>query len=212
VYCPRCGAQNEPHDRYCSACGAGLRGDRGSEQSRSPRERLAALIGTTRKARLLTAATALAIVVAIAAFIALDPDDDEIPRDGYTVAADQICLDSKRGIVAARLVFQRQPGAIDPGAFARTLVPVVGRWRAQLNELTVPLDRVVEAQALETALLEAEVRIAKLARIAARGGQEETLASARRADEASSAVEEAASDLGLDECANAAIGFTPDPD
>lgn len=210
MHCPRCGARNEPGDRYCSACGAGLRG--GAEEAgrpRSVRERAVELVGTTRKARLISAVTALAIVVAIAAFIALDSDEG-IPRDAYTVEADRICLNSKRGIVAARVVFARQAGQIDPGAFARTLVPVVGKWRAQLRELAVPPDRLEEARRLEAALLDAEVRIAKLARVADRGEKDAIVASAKRADEASTGVEEAVSDLGLSECADATIGFTPE--
>lgn len=204
MYCSRCGSPNDPGDRFCSACGAELRETTPDEsESRKPRERLGRLLGTTRRARLVSAATAVALVAAVVAFIALNSDEG-IPRDAYTVAADGICLQAKREIVSAR------EGYGDPSAFSQALVPIVGGWRAQLRELSVPSDRVEQARALEAALLTAELRVAKLARVAARGEGKAALASAKRADLASARVEEAVADLGLDECAEAAIGFTPD--
>lgn len=211
MYCPRCGAENEPGDRYCAACGAGLRdvAGGGGEQP-SVRQRAAGLIGKTRRARIVTVATVVALLAAVVAFAALQTDEDEIPRDAYTVAADRDCLNAKRGIVAARLVFQRQPGPTDASYLARTLLPVIGRWRQQLGELSPPADRIEAAAALDAALLEAELRIGQLARTAPRRETEATLVSARQADEASSAVEEAVAGLGLSRCAEASIGFTPD--
>ncbi|HEX5713707.1 MAG TPA: zinc-ribbon domain-containing protein, partial [Solirubrobacterales bacterium] len=94
MHCPRCGTPNEPGDRYCSSCGAALEQAGESKQRTGGRDRLDRLIGTTRRARIITAATAIALIVAIVAFIALEPEDDSIPRDSYTVAADQLCLDA----------------------------------------------------------------------------------------------------------------------
>jgi hypothetical protein len=201
VYCPRCGSPNEPGDRFCSACGAGLRTTAPKER-RAPHDRISRLLGTTRKARLVSAATAIALVTAVVAFFALNSDEG-IPRDAYTVAADGFCLQAKREIVSARRDYR------DPSAFSQALVPIVGGWRAQLHKLAVPSDRVEQARQLEAALLEAELRIAKLARIAEQGGKRAALASAKRADKASAAVEEAVANLGLSECAAAVIGFAP---
>jgi hypothetical protein len=180
------------------------------KERRGPRERFAQLLGTTRKARLVSAATTLAIVAAILAFVALNADEG-IPRDAYTIAADRICLEAKRDIVSARKDSGGRTAAADPNAFARALVPIVGGWRAQLQELSIPSDRVEQAGQLEAALLEAEIRIAQLARIVDRGNGKATLAGAKRADEASANVEEAVADLGLSECASAIIGFSPSP-
>jgi hypothetical protein len=202
VYCPRCGSPNEPGDRFCSACGAALR-ETAPKEHRAPRERLARLFGTTRRARLISGATALALVAALAAFIALNTDEG-IPRDAYTIAADGICLEAKRDIVSAR----KESGS--PSSFPRALVAIVGNWRDQLRELSIPSDRVEQAHELEAALLVTQIRIARLARVAGLGEKRAALASAKQAEEASAGVEEAVASLGLDECAEAAIGFTPE--
>jgi hypothetical protein len=144
-----------------------------------------------------------AIAVAIAAFIALKPSDDGIPRDAYTIEADQICLSAKRQIVAA----ERSGRA---STFAAALVPIVGSWRSQSGELIVPADRIEQAQQLETALRDVEIQIAQLARIAAQGSERRTLASAKQADAATSRVEEAVASLGLSRCAAATIGVSAD--
>jgi Double zinc ribbon len=205
VHCPRCGTPNEPGDRYCSSCGATLKAPSDPGEPVSTRERLGRLLGTTRKARLITVATVIAILVAVAAFIALDPAEDEIPRDAYTVAADRLCLDSKRSIV----VIERSFAAQGPAAVARELVPVIAAWRSQLNDLNAPADRKDLARELEAALLQTEVQIAGLARIAKGGETRQIVAKAREADAASTEVEEAVAALGLSECAEAAIGLTP---
>lgn len=206
MHCPRCGTPNEPGDRYCSSCGATLKGSEEPREQISPRQRLEGLVGTTRRARLITGLTVAALLVAVAAFIAIDPAEDEIPRDAYTVAADRLCLDSKRSIVAIERSFAAQ----GPGAVARELVPVVAAWRSQLHELQVPADRKDLARQLEAALLQAEVQIAGLARVAHGGEKRRIVAKARKADVASSEVEAAVSGLGLSECAEAAIGLAPD--
>jgi hypothetical protein len=166
-------------------------------------------VGTTRKARLVSAGIAAALIIAIAAFAVLKPAKDEIPRDAYTIAADQMCLEAKHQIVAVeqRSVKGSEPG--HPGSFAQALVPIVGAWRSQFQELIVPSDRVEEARQLAAALLGAEIAIAKLARTAAHGDEKAVLVAAKQADGATAQVEEAVSSLGLTECASAAIGFSP---
>lgn len=203
MYCPRCGAPNEEGDRFCSACGAGLRESSAEKESISPRERLRRIIGTTRKARILTAATAVAFLVAIVAFFALNPGEDSIPRDAYTLAAERLCLDAKAEIVAT----ERQAAKGETSEFARGLVPIVASWRSGLSELKVPSDQVEKADLLEAALLEAEVKIGKLARVASQGDTDATVASAKQADAASADVEEAVAGLGLTQCARATIGL-----
>jgi hypothetical protein len=199
VYCPRCGTPNESGDRFCSACGTELREAAQAEQ-RSIRERISALIGTTRKARIITTATAVAVVIAVAGFIALKPAKDTFPRDAYTIEAEEICLSAKRQIVAV----ERAGGA----DFAGALVPIVVSWRSQMQSLTAPEDRVSQAEQLQDALLAAELRVARLARVPP-SDSHRVLVSARRADAASAEVEEAVSSLGLSECAEATIGLAP---
>lgn len=204
MHCPRCGTPNEPGDRFCSSCGATLKVTSEPRERLSFRQRLAQILGTTRKARLVSGATALALVVAVISFIALAPDDESIPRDGYTVAADRLCLNAKGEIVAA----ERRASAAGTDAFARELVPIVASWRGQFEALSVPSDRVEQAEALEAALLESEAKIGGLARIAADGGDKEIVVSAEEADAASAKVEEAVAALGLSECASATIGLS----
>jgi hypothetical protein len=148
----------------------------------------------------------LALVVAVVAFIALKPADDSIPRDSYTVAADQICLDAKTQILAVE--GKARAGAT--AALARELVPIVATWRAGFEGLEAPTDRADLAQDLEAALLEAEAKIAGLGRVADQSDKREIVVSAEEADAASAKVEEAVASLGLSECAAAAIGLSDD--
>jgi zinc ribbon protein len=207
VHCPRCGTPNDDGDRFCSACGAELRRPSAPEEPVPAGERLRRIVGTTRKARLITAATVLAFAVAIAAFIALKPSEDTIPRDAYTIAADHLCLNAKREIVVA----ERQSSRVGTSVFASELVPIVAAWRSRLHELRVPPDRIEQAKLLEAALLEAEVKMGTLARVAEGGGKQQILASAKQADTASADVEEAVSALGLSRCADARIGLSRRP-
>lgn len=209
VYCPRCGTPNEQGDRYCSSCGAELRLASSSKAEAPPiRERLGRLVGTTRKARLTSIATVAALVVAVAAFILLKPSGDEIPRDAYTISADRLCLEAKARIVEVERRSVEGPASAQNAGFAQTLVPVVSAWRSRFQKLDVPADRIEKADEMRTALLETEIALAKLARAEAGGDRAAVLATAKRADTTTTHVEEAASSLGLDECAQAAIGFS----
>lgn len=202
--CPRCGTVNEEGDRFCSSCGAQL-GDAAKTSAPAPtRKRLANLIGTTPKARLLTGGTILALVVAVIAFIALKPGDEEsLPYDAYAKEADELCLTSKAAIVAV----ERQYGT-DVPVMARELVPVVGSWRTQMGTLTPPADRIEQAQKLEAALVEVEAQIGGLARVGKEGDRARTIAKATQAEAASGSVEEAVAALGLVHCAGAPIELT----
>jgi hypothetical protein len=171
------------------------------------RERFGGLAGQTRQARIVTALTVIALLVAIGAFIALDPAEDEndIPRDAYTIEAEAICLDAKRSLLAAQRPGTASSGG-GPGAFAAALVPVIGDWRAGLEELAVPPDRSEEAGELDHTLREVQIELAQLALVPAGEGRE-ALARAEEVDAASIRVEKAISDLGLDACARRAIGL-----
>ncbi|MFN8215403.1 MAG: zinc ribbon domain-containing protein [Solirubrobacterales bacterium] len=208
MYCRRCGTPNEPGDRYCSSCGAAL-GEAGEAGPRpSFRDRLGRLAGSSPRARLVTAATAVAIVVAIVAFVALKPAKEGIPRDAYTVEADRLCLESKRDIVAIESGVTAAGGAAAVSTMGRELVPVIAAWRHQFDELEPPAGRGQLADDLDAALVEAEARLGALALVDP-NAPAETVAAARRADAASTAVEEAVAALGLSECAEATIGFNP---
>lgn len=201
--CPRCGTPNEPGDRFCSSCGASL-GEAASKPQRSLRERIGGLFGKDRRTRVVSAATIVALIVAVVAFVALGQSKEKtIPRDAYTIAAEQMCITAKRHIVAVE-----NGGLASGAAAARQLLPLVSEWRSEFDALKVPSDRVAEAQALDAALKEVQLRIATLARVAASGNRKQILEQAKAADEASSSVEEAVAALGLSHCSSLTIGFS----
>jgi zinc-ribbon domain len=204
MYCSRCGTQNEPGDRFCSSCGASLQaGDDEREPRRPLRERLAGLIGTSRNARLATIGTVVALAVAIAAFIALKPSDDEatIPRDAYTISADNMCIAAKRQIVAV----ERRVGEGKGDAALTQLLPVVSNWRREFEAMRVPTDRIEQSRHVSEALRQVEIDLAGLSLAAKEENSTAALASAKKADEASSKVEEAVAELGLTHCAARSI-------
>jgi zinc-ribbon domain len=211
VHCPRCGAENQQGDRFCASCGAALPGSREARERRSFREWIGQVVGTTRRARWLTGGTAAAIAIAIAAFIALEPAEDEIPRDGYTIAADRLCVQSKKEITAAagRSLASSRSRAL--AGYAYRLVPLVAQWRSRFAALEVPADRGDEAQDLDTALRGVEIQSGTLARVAREGDRKELAAQAGRVQERTAAVEDAIASLNLDRCAQLTVGKAPPP-
>ena len=205
MHCPRCGTQNREGDRYCVGCGAELPGT-GSEprRKRSLRGRVAALIGTTRRARQLTAATAVALVIAVVAFIALKPSDDGAPNDPYTLAADATCVVAKRHIGTAQRRFF-QPG--QQGQYAGAIVRIVAEWRAALAGLSPAADQRDDAAALDAALREVEIEAAALARIERQAtNRRAVLSRARRVDAATGKAEAEIESMGLQRCAAIRLG------
>jgi hypothetical protein len=210
VHCPRCGAHTEQDDRYCATCGATLPGAKPEEngERRTVRDRAAGFVGATPKARMLTGATVVAIVIAVIAFIALDPaEEDSVAQDAYTLAADDICVDAKKQIGRAG---QRSLGD-DPGAFASSLVPLAAQWRSEFNALQVPEDRADQAAALDVALRDVQVKASELSRIAREGDREALLAEAGELDEDTQRVEEAIAGLGLQKCEGITIAPGAEP-
>jgi hypothetical protein len=211
VFCPRCGAESEKGARYCASCGADLpRADKtgsaadaaAKQEPTGTRERLNRVIGTTRKARIATLGTATAIAIAIAAFVALAPSDDEtaVPQDAYTRKTDVNCVEHKQQIADAQQLALESGGTAGAIAFADALVPIAGEWRDDLDGAAVPADRVEAVDTLDTALLAAEVQAGTLARVAREGDREAMLVAAGGVDEASRQVEAAVEALELERC------------
>jgi hypothetical protein len=170
------------------------------------------VIGTTRRARLVTAATAVAIAMAIAAFIALDPaDDTDVPRDAYTIEADRACLTAKQRIVAAG---NRSLAGSEQGLqrYGSQLVRIVAEWRSMLDDLRPPPGRGERAEALDGALRDVEFEAGALARLAREDADTDALVStAEGLDALTGQVETAISELGLDRCERATIGLRAAP-
>lgn len=204
MYCPRCGTENEQGDRFCANCGASLRSPKEPAERLSARERVAGVIGSTRRAQLLTVGTAIAIVIVVIATLTLAADDEGIPRDSYTVAADRICVEAKKQIGAAgNRALAGQPSDA-PAAYARSLVPLVAQWRVDFNALHAPPDRVEQANALSEALHAVEIQASALA-LAAEDGAPDLSEQAQHVDQLTEDVEQAIADLGLTDCSRISI-------
>jgi hypothetical protein len=203
MHCPRCGTQNEEGDRYCVNCGRPLPGTREARERRSFREWVRDVVGTTPRARWITAATAAAIAIAIAAFVALDTAEDEEAVEAYTAAADDVCVEAKERTAATG---QRAlSGDLDPGGYAEALVLVTAEWRSNLGALDPPGDRTGEAEALDTALRDMETEAAAVTRVARDGDRKELVEATGRVDERVVQVEQAISELELERCSRVAI-------
>lgn len=165
------------------------------------------VIGTGRKARLVSAGIAVALVVAIAAFIALGSDrETTIPQDGLTKAIDASCVHHKVEIAKA------QAGAINGGGlaavstYADAVVRVTGDWRRELGRLKPPHDRAEPIETLSSALLEAQIEAGALARSARESDKAEVAVAAARVDAATASVEDAIQNLELERCGRLIFG------
>ncbi|MBA2546234.1 MAG: zinc ribbon domain-containing protein [Solirubrobacterales bacterium] len=203
MFCPRCAQESEKGDRFCPNCGEDLSARKGGEDAvekrATLREQIAKLIGTTRNARLATVGTLVAVAIAVVAFAALRTDEDE-PQDQYTETADPICAEAKRQIAAA----QPAEGGADQRRAARSTVLAVALWRARLEDVPIPVDRVERAVALDDAMLRTLIDAGALARGPA-ADETGPLAQAEELDAAIAATESAIDELGLDACAEIEI-------
>jgi zinc-ribbon domain len=213
MHCPRCGEQVEQGDRYCAECGAELRAPRTDAGQRpSLRDRVANVIGRDRRTRLLTAGTALAVVVAVAAFVALDTGDGGARSDPYTRAADQACVEAKQRLArTGRRAFDPE-GGTSRARYAEELVRVVTELRFTLQGLDARAGHAGDAADLDVALREASVEIGALARVARTGGEQALGEQAARADGATERVEEAIEQAGLRECSRLALAASSPSD
>jgi hypothetical protein len=208
MYCSNCGAENDNANRFCVACSSTL-----SKQSLTPkesplsfRERLGRLFGTTPRARLLSAGTAIAAVVAIVAFIALKPSEEAVSEDSYLRGLDQSCVTEKERIstLEAETLRQRRP---DLEEFASVLVTVVAEWRSNLQGTPSPPVHAESVQALASSLLGVLIEAGTLARVVREGSTAGAVAArAKAVDEATARVDRVIEGLGLKRCMNINVG------
>jgi hypothetical protein len=216
VYCPSCGAENEEGSRYCASCGWELpkgapakRSDSGAPVSSDESEAgpagftgvLARIVGTTRKARLVSAGIVATIVIAIAAFIALGSNQESnIPQDGLTKAMDANCVHHKVEIAKAQAQAINGGDLASVSRYADSVVKVAGNWRIQLANLEAPADRAKPIEALRAALLEVQIEAGALSRSAREANRSEVAATSQRVDSATSNVESEIQELELERC------------
>jgi hypothetical protein len=203
MFCPRCGTENDAGNRFCVSCGADL----SKLSSGTPAEnlsfgqRLQRLIGTNRRSRLATVATAAAIVIAVAAFLALKPSsDDSVPQDPYLRALDASCAEEKGRVSTLELeTLGTSPSNV--GEFAADLVRLVTEWRLNLQSDPPTAAHAAAVARLEGALLEVLIKAGTLARLTRAGASARAVAGQAQAiDVATAEVDRAIQDLGLTRC------------
>jgi len=212
MFCPRCGAENAEGSRYCVDCGSDLPGSPGKPAAAAApiswRQRFVRVVGTNRRAKLLIACTAAAILIAVIAFFILKPASEGPGEDSFTRMLDKSCVTKKQTIAALeRQTAQQQSAGL--ATFAGALVTIVEEWRSSLQESPPPPAHVEAVQALDSALLEVLIEAGTLARVTRTGSATEIATSARAVDKASAQVERAVENLSLSRCSDLSIGVQP---
>lgn len=214
MFCPRCGTGNDDENRFCVSCGASLgrKQPRGEPSSRegepSPaRDRLDEVVGTTRRARIVTALTVLAIVVAVVAFIMLRSGSpgDAVRQDAYLREQDRVCIGEKARIssLESETLATNQPNI---NLFSSLLVRVVTEWQANLHDSSPPARHAPGVRMVESALLGVLIEAGTLDRLAREGSAPKQIAKQTEAvDRATAKVDPALESLGLDHCAELAV-------
>lgn len=227
MFCPSCGAENEEGSRYCASCGRALPreapapkagdspdSDGGAATGGDPSGAkggftgaLDRIIGTTRKARLVSAGIAIALVVAVIAFIALGSDKETtVPQDGLTKAMDASCVHHKVEIAKAQAEALNSHDLAGVLSYADSVVRVAGGWRQELGRLDAPADRTALIEPLREALLEVQIEAGALARASRETDKAEVVATAARVNAATAKVEAAIQNLELERCGNLVFG------
>ena len=207
MYCPRCGEDNADDNRFCTECGTELRspgqaGDPARKEDTDASENparvgfLQRVLGSSRRERQVTAATLLAIVVAIVAFILLDAPEDDSSSDPFLRASDQRCLIAKRDV---ERVSDRTLGSGKPNArqqYIDGLLEVVLEWRTDQSNLQPAADQRQAADDYLAALLDLSAALGRLSE----AGPAQLVPAAEQTDASTAALEQQIDDLGLERC------------
>ncbi len=203
MFCPRCGAESPDDVRYCAACGAELPrasatepGGDGTITSRIA-GRLRRLVGRNRRERVISGLTVGLLVVAVLAFLSLDPPEDE------QVMADREALDA--GCVAAKAQVVEAGNALaGPGGPEQyALLVVVAMMDLRDAAAESGLSGVDE---LRSAALDAAVAAGRVGRLSREPSPATPLDEAvQESVEALDALSAPTEDLGLATCTDASI-------
>ena len=152
---------------------------------------------------MISLATAIALVVAIAAFIALAPADEDdagVPQDALTKALDASCVRHKEEIATMQQRALKVGTLAAVSDYGESIVPIAGEWKDELDKAAVPPDRATLVSGLSAALLEVQIEAATLARAARESNRRELATAAARTDAATANVEAAIAGLELERC------------
>lgn len=202
MHCERCGAEINAGARYCGSCGAPVPGA-SSSPHKSWKHRLAGIVGRSRRERTLAGGTLLAIVVVIAAFVVLGTsDDDETPRDSFTLAADRQCLQAKNAVLKGGPGL----GEVPLEEYSGRVLSAMTDWRNALNAMQVPPDRIAEVTALDASLGELTAGLRAVSRVAREGAGTELASPVQATNTAVVNLEAAVDALGLADCSAVSLG------
>lgn len=197
-----------PREARPSAGGDAASGEAGGTEPQSGlRGTLGRIVGTTPRARMVSAGIAIAVIVAVVAFIALGADKETtVPQDGLTKAMDASCVHHKVEVAQAQAKAVNGDSLASVSTYADSVVRIAGQWRRELGRLDPPADRAELIEPLREALFEVQIEAGALARAAREAEKAEVAASAGRLDAATANVEEAIQNLELERCGRLIFG------
>jgi hypothetical protein len=201
VFCPRCGTDNDPKNRFCVSCGSELKEPEAEEPSKGIADRLRGLLGRSRKERLITGGIVLALAVAVIALLALGPNDDSQDSTA-SPEADAACVKAKQAVASAATE-ARGKGAAGFQTYSARLIAAMLDFRGTVRSVLPPSDAATQ---LNLALRDAAIAAGGLARLAREGaGQPEIGDQVARLDAATKRIDSASEAAGLSGCANVRI-------
>ncbi len=148
--------------------------------------------------------TAVSVVaIAVLLIVSLSSGSgSETSQDAFTIRANRLCRVAARKIAAERRQHEGSPRQGSFGPFAESLAWIVGNVRAKIVKLTMPPDRAASIVEMETAMLESEDRLIKVAR-----EPDQEVTAVRNANAASDHVKQAASSAGVSQCGRLSLGL-----
>ncbi|HEY0318371.1 MAG TPA: hypothetical protein VGC49_08760 [Solirubrobacterales bacterium] len=139
-------------------------------------------------------------MIAIAAFVVLDPSKEGTVQDAYLHTTDAACVAEKARISSLeRETLSRHPPDVEE--FASVLVTIVAEWRTALKRLPPPKIHASNIEELDSALLQTLIRAGILARVVREGESANVIAKqAQSVDESTANVDRAIERAGLTKC------------
>jgi hypothetical protein len=178
------------------------------------RSRIEGVVGRTRRARIITAATVVALVGAVIAFIAIDPggnsSDGSSSENPYQASADNICVNAKNTLfgIGRQLFTPPQPADALP-KYLSASAQVARQTRSQLAALNPPDDLRVRADAFAARLAALAERTDAAAAAIRSNDTNRIQSAATQVERATAASDRASAALGLERCPRIQVRLRP---